>query len=83
MMARWDLGKLVPRLPKLGVPLTLIVGTNDKTIAPQVSRDVAKLVPKAQVLELFGLGHLAHEEDAGAVAKLILDVLQDPAKSKS
>jgi magnesium chelatase accessory protein len=76
MMARWELGKLVPRMPLLGVPLTLIVGTGDKTIAPQVSRDVAKLVPGAQVLEVKGLGHLAHEEDAQAVATLIERLLE-------
>jgi magnesium chelatase accessory protein len=76
MMARWELDKLVPRLPKLTVPLTLIVGTGDKTIAPSVSRDVHAAVQGSQILELSGLGHLMHEEAPQKVADLIIDTLK-------
>lgn len=78
MMARWELGKLAPRLPKLAVALTLIVGTGDKTISPQVSKDVKAIVPNANLIELQGFGHLAHEEDANAVAAIILKILSAP-----
>jgi magnesium chelatase accessory protein len=75
MMARWELSKLVPRLPKLTTPMTLIVGTRDKTIPPQVSRDVTALVAGAQLVELPALGHLAHEEAPDQVAQAILAAL--------
>ncbi len=71
MMARWELGKLVPRLPKLAIIVTLIVGSNDQTISPEVSAHVARLVPNGTVVTLPGLGHLAHEEDAPSVALAI------------
>ena len=77
MMARWELGKLVPRLPNLDAHMTLIVGTDDRTIPPDVSRHVAKLVKGATLVELPRLGHLAHEEAPEAVASEIFDVLRN------
>jgi magnesium chelatase accessory protein len=71
MMARWELDKLVPRLPYLGIPLTLIVGSGDLTIPPSVSTEVARVVPDATIVLLPDLGHLAHEEDPVAVATAI------------
>jgi magnesium chelatase accessory protein len=71
MMARWELGKLVPRLSQLTVPTTLIVGSHDLTIPPSVSCEVAKIIPNANLVTLAGLGHLAHEEDPSAIAQAI------------
>lgn len=71
MMARWELSKLVPRLPKLSVPLTLIAASGDLTIAPEVSAHVAEMVHGSKLVTMPGLGHLAHEEDPIAVARLI------------
>jgi magnesium chelatase accessory protein len=71
MMARWELGKLVPRLHNLKAKMTLIVGTGDKTISPDVSRHVAEIVPGATLVELPRLGHLAHEEAPETVAEAI------------
>jgi magnesium chelatase accessory protein len=76
MMARWELGKLVPKLPNLKTPLTLIVGLGDKTISPDVSRHVASLVPGAILVELPKLGHLAHEEAPQVVAEAIENALK-------
>lgn len=71
MMARWELGKLVERLPMLNVPVTLIVGSNDQTIPPEVSEEVSRIIPNAKLVMIKGLGHLAHEEDPEAVAQAI------------
>jgi magnesium chelatase accessory protein len=71
MMARWELGKLVPRLPKLSVPLTLIAASGDLTIAPEISAHVSEMVHGSKLVTMPGLGHLAHEEDPNAVARLI------------
>jgi magnesium chelatase accessory protein len=78
MMARWELGKLVPRLPSLDAHLTLIVGTGDKTIAPEVSAHVGDMVAGAKLVELAGLGHLAHEEAPDVVAAAIEAALSAP-----
>jgi magnesium chelatase accessory protein len=74
MMAAWDLDALaarLPRLPRLRVPLLLLVGERDRTIPPADARRVRRLVPSARIASLPGLGHLAHEEDPrGVVARI-------------
>ncbi|MCX7891323.1 MAG: alpha/beta fold hydrolase [Burkholderiales bacterium] len=72
MMANWDLRPLVHDLPRLTVPLALIVAENDRTVPPAESRRVQRLVPAARLESLHGLGHLAHEERPEEVAALIV-----------
>ncbi|TQF76215.1 alpha/beta fold hydrolase, partial [Elioraea sp. Yellowstone] len=62
MMAAWDLAALARDLPRLAVPLVLVVGTNDRTVPPEEAERVRALVPAARIVALPGLGHLAHEE---------------------
>lgn len=71
MMARWDLRPLLADLPRLAVPLALVVGEGDRTLSPRESLLVAHRVPGADVIRLPGLGHLAHEEAPEAVVGLI------------
>jgi magnesium chelatase accessory protein len=71
MMARWELHRLSQHLTDLQADLTLIVGSNDLTISPSVSRELLDRVPSATLVELNGLGHLAHEEAPDAVAYAI------------
>jgi magnesium chelatase accessory protein len=73
MMANWQLEALHKELPRLGVPLLLIAGQNDKTTSPEEAFAVRALVPGAKVEVLRGLGHLAHEERGDDVAALMLD----------
>ena len=72
MMSRWDLAPMIREYPELAVPLLLVVGDQDGTVAPQEADRVARLVPGARVERLAGLGHLAHEEEPGRVAELII-----------
>jgi len=75
MMAHWDLHALWHDLPRLHTPLALVVGTNDRIVPPASARRVADALvqkPPPRVLRLDGLGHLAHEEQPGAVAALLL-----------
>jgi magnesium chelatase accessory protein len=72
MMAQWQLDGLLARLPQINAPVHLIVGTADKAVPPQVSRNAVALLPLARLTELADLGHLAHEEDAQSVAEAIL-----------
>ena len=71
MMARWDLGALEADLPALAVPLLLVVGLQDGTVPPSEGRRVRDRVPRAELVELPGLGHLAHEERPATVAQLL------------
>ena len=71
MMANWDLAPLFRDLPRLKPALTLLVGSNDRTISPSAARAVAARVPGAEIVTFPGLGHLAHEERPDEVADLI------------
>ncbi|NJA90157.1 alpha/beta fold hydrolase [Rhodocyclus tenuis] len=74
MMANWDLSVLEEDLPSLPTPLTLVVGSADRTVPPAQAERVAARLRQASVRRLPDLGHLAHEEDPQGVAALIVDV---------
>lgn len=71
MMANWDLEELGRSFGKIDVPVLLVVGAGDRTIAPAEAREVARRLPDARIETLEGVGHLAHEERPDAVAQLI------------
>ena len=71
MMAHWDLRPLLRDLPRLGLPVTLVVGSNDRMIPPAESARVRDLLPNAMLVTLPGLGHLAHEERPEEIARLV------------
>ena len=71
MMAEWDLDALEAALPTLAVPLLLIHGERDAAIPASSARTAAARVAGARVVTLPGLGHLAHEENPGALADMI------------
>ncbi|EJW12826.1 alpha/beta hydrolase [Rhodovulum sp. PH10] len=71
MMASWDLAQLVDDLPKLAVPLLLVVGGRDGTVAPEEAFTVRDRIPGTRLVYLRGLGHLAHEEKPLEVVQAI------------
>jgi magnesium chelatase accessory protein len=84
MMANWDLPPLERDLPRLQTPLTLIVGSNDRSVPPDDAWRVKAKVAGAMIEVLRGLGHLAHEEKPDIVAELITRLwLQDNAQIQS
>jgi magnesium chelatase accessory protein len=72
MMANWDLAALLRDLDRLTVPLTLVVGLRDGTVAPGEAHKVRAVLPSATILPLPGLGHLAHEERPAELADLLV-----------
>jgi magnesium chelatase accessory protein len=74
MMANWDLHDLNRRLPDLKQPLTLIVGGDDQMISPETAFQVKALVPRATVVYLRKLGHLAHEQEPAIISERIIAV---------
>ena len=84
MMANWDLHAFARDLPRLHTPLLLLVGSQDRTVPPAQAQDVLACLPpqaraRARLIELPGLGHLAHEEAPAQVASHILATLGEPA----
>lgn len=75
MMASWDVADILPPFGRAGLSLHQITGANDRAVPPHLADELAQRYPWANVARLPGLGHLAHEEDAGRVAGAILDSL--------
>jgi magnesium chelatase accessory protein len=72
MMGHWDTRPLEAGLPDLEVPLLLLVGAEDRMILPGVALRVRALAPRAELLQISGLGHLAHEEAPQLIAEEIV-----------
>lgn len=75
MMAQWRIDRLMARAPQMTVRTLLLATAGDRIVPSRVSRQAAGMLPRADYLELPGLGHLAHEEDAATVAEAISDWL--------
>lgn len=71
MMANWDLAPLTVRLGALKPPVFLVVADGDRAVRPGEARVVARRMPAAEIVELSGCGHLAHEEQPASVAALV------------
>jgi magnesium chelatase accessory protein len=67
MMAAWRVDRLMAAAPGLTVPTLLVASAGDLVVPPKVSREAARMLPRAELREMPALGHLAHEEDAAAV----------------
>lgn len=72
MMANWNLAPLGRDLPRLAVPLRLVVGERDLAVPPGDADRVQALLPSAEIVRLPGLGHLAHEEAPAETVRLVL-----------
>lgn len=73
MMANWDLVPLERDLSRLPCPLLHVVGEKDKAVPPADAGRIADLVPDAELERIPERGHLAHEEDPGRIAALIVN----------
>lgn len=71
LMANWDLQPLVRDLPRLASDLILVTGSQDGMVPPAQANRVKALLPKAELISMKGLGHLAHEERPGEIARLL------------
>ena len=71
LMAHWDLHPLVRDLPHLTSDLILVTGSQDGMVPPAQAHRVKALLPKAELISMKGLGHLAHEERPAEIATLL------------
>lgn len=72
MMGHWDTRPLEEDLRRLATPLLLLVGAEDRMILPGVALRVRSIAPDATLLQIPGLGHLAHEEAPQRIAEEIV-----------
>jgi len=59
-------------LPAFKVPTTLLVGSADNRTPPSISRDIARRLPAATMLELPNIGHMTPVEAPEAIADAVL-----------
>lgn len=83
MMANWKLEPLLHDLPRLTTALVLMAATNDRSISPEVARQIREILPSAVIERLPGLGHLAHEEQPHLIAQLILKYARTSAAEQA
>ncbi|PWR02986.1 magnesium chelatase [Meridianimarinicoccus roseus] len=81
MMAQWHLDALLKDLPRLTAEVTLVAADGDRAVPPATSVRAAAHMPRAHVVHLAGLGHLAHEEDPARLAGVIRDALDAPSRA--
>jgi magnesium chelatase accessory protein len=74
MMGNWDLRAFERELPRLTIPLVLLVAENDLAVPPYQAVMVKQRVSNAIIYKLPGLGHLAHEEQPDLIARKILQI---------
>jgi pimeloyl-ACP methyl ester carboxylesterase len=56
-----------------------MAGTSDRTVRPGDALRIRDHVPGTRIVDLPGLGHLAHEERAGEVARHLQNFFDDCA----
>lgn len=83
MMAGWDLFALWRDLPRLAVPLVLVVGGRDRFVRPAESDAVLRRVPHAKRIVVADAGHLVHEECPERIAETIRSLSGEPAPRPS
>nr|WP_294554364.1 alpha/beta fold hydrolase BchO [uncultured Rhodopila sp.] len=71
LMGNWDLHPLLHDLPQLRTRLVLVNGSKDGMVPASEAYRIRALMPKAELISLPGLGHLAHEERPGEIAALV------------
>lgn len=73
MMANWDLEPLFTELPRLDTPFLLLAGEWDRAVPLAQQRVLAARLPRARLAVVERAGHLMHEEQPRAVARMILE----------
>jgi magnesium chelatase accessory protein len=80
MMSQWDLDAFAREMPRLKVPLALLVAGNDQAVPPRQAMLIKQRVATATLEALPGLGHLAHEERPELVAERIVQICSAHAR---
>ena len=71
LMADWDLGYFLDRLPEETAPIHFLVGDKDTTVPPHISKSWDQSMPNSSLTQFDGLGHLLHEESPSTVSSIL------------
>jgi len=77
MMSQWRLDGLLRRLPQTSSKVRLLVGLKDLAVPPETSKEASGIIPACTLVELSGLGHLAHEEAPEIIFGHIKSLMDD------
>jgi pimeloyl-ACP methyl ester carboxylesterase len=69
--------KLKGRLHRIGIPTLVLWGEADRVVSPDYGRGFAAAIPDAQFALIEGAGHFPHLEQPGALARRIVDFVED------
>jgi pimeloyl-ACP methyl ester carboxylesterase len=72
--------KLKGRLHRIHVPALVLWGASDRLIRADYGRGYAAAIPGAQFETIKGAGHFPHLEQPNALARRILDFIEEPAR---
>ncbi len=81
MMANWRLEGLRDRLGEFASPTLLVHPSLDSAIPKSAVVDAAALIPNCEMLDMAGLGHLAHEEDPAQAAAIVTEFAKQYIKA--
>lgn len=70
---------IIERLPEIAVPSLVVVGREDASLPPAVSRRIHDGLPNSQFVEIEGAGHLSALEQPGQVNDVLARFLQQVA----
>jgi pimeloyl-ACP methyl ester carboxylesterase len=68
---------LTPGLPSITLPTLVLVGTADLLTPPRDARQIASLIPDADLVEFTGAGHMLMYERAAEVDQLVIDFARE------
>jgi pimeloyl-ACP methyl ester carboxylesterase len=71
-----EIAELHGRVEAVRAPVAVARGEFDRVVSGSELRDLAARLPEGSYVELAGVGHLPHMEDAPQAARLVIDVLQ-------
>ncbi len=61
-----------PQLGEIAIPCTLMVGDRDKTTPAFHTEDMARLIPRAELVKIAGAGHLTNWEAADVIVERVV-----------
>jgi pimeloyl-ACP methyl ester carboxylesterase len=61
-------------------PTLVITGDEDKVYAPQLSKDMARRIPNAELVVMKGVGHLSNLEQPEEFNQVVMEFLQRQEK---
>ena len=61
--------RLAPSYPNITCPVTIIAGDGDRVVVPSQAARLAALIPRAKLVMLPGIGHMAHHFAAEEIVR--------------